>query len=65
MEFTSRQLPAFHLVAQHRSFARAAEALFHKGPDPSCFLADEVVITILSPMFLRRADPRRRQDPEA
>ena len=28
MEFTSRQLRAFHLVAQHRSFARAAEALF-------------------------------------
>lgn len=27
MEFTSRQLRAFHLVAQHRSFARAAEAL--------------------------------------
>src|ERR1700757_1384921 len=28
MEFTSRQLRAFHLVAQHLSFARAAEALF-------------------------------------
>ncbi len=28
MEFTSRQLRAFQLVAQHRSFARAAEALF-------------------------------------
>ena len=28
MEFTSRQLRAFHLVAQHRSFARAAGALF-------------------------------------
>jgi LysR family transcriptional regulator, carnitine catabolism transcriptional activator len=28
MEFTSRQLRAFHLVAQHRSFTRAAEALF-------------------------------------
>lgn len=28
MEFTSRQLRAFHLVAQHRSFARAAEVLF-------------------------------------
>jgi LysR family transcriptional regulator, carnitine catabolism transcriptional activator len=27
MDFTSRQLRAFHLVAQHRSFARAAEAL--------------------------------------
>jgi LysR family transcriptional regulator, carnitine catabolism transcriptional activator len=25
MEFTSRELRAFHLVAQHRSFARAAE----------------------------------------
>jgi len=28
MEFTSRQLRAFRLVAQHGSFARAAEALF-------------------------------------
>ena len=28
MEFTSRQLRAFHLVAQHQSFTRAAEALF-------------------------------------
>jgi LysR family carnitine catabolism transcriptional activator len=28
MEFTSRQLKAFHLVAHHCSFARAAEALF-------------------------------------
>lgn len=28
MEFTSRQLRAFHLVAEHSSFARAAEALF-------------------------------------
>lgn len=28
MEFTSRQLRAFHLVAQHRNFARAAETLF-------------------------------------
>jgi DNA-binding transcriptional LysR family regulator len=27
MEFTSRQLRAFHLVAEHRSFARAAQAL--------------------------------------
>jgi LysR family transcriptional regulator, carnitine catabolism transcriptional activator len=27
MEFTSRQLRAFHLVAQHRNFTRAAEAL--------------------------------------
>jgi LysR family transcriptional regulator, carnitine catabolism transcriptional activator len=28
MEFNSRQLKAFQLVAQHRSFTRAAEALF-------------------------------------
>ena len=28
MDFTSRQLRAFLLVAQHHSFARAAEALF-------------------------------------
>src|SRR5260221_11359586 len=28
MDFTSRQLRAFHLVADHRSFARAAQALF-------------------------------------
>jgi LysR family carnitine catabolism transcriptional activator len=28
MEFSSRQLRAFHLVAEHRSFARAAQALF-------------------------------------
>ena len=28
MEFTSRQLRAFHLVAHHLSFARAAEALY-------------------------------------
>jgi DNA-binding transcriptional LysR family regulator len=28
MEFTARQLRAFHLVADHRSFARAAQALF-------------------------------------
>lgn len=28
MEFSSRQLRAFHLVAQHRNFTRAAEALF-------------------------------------
>jgi DNA-binding transcriptional LysR family regulator len=28
MEFTSRQLRAFQLVAQHRSFTRATEALF-------------------------------------
>ena len=28
MEFTSRRLRAFHLVAHHCSFARAAEALF-------------------------------------
>lgn len=28
MEFTSRQLRAFHLVADHRNFTRAAEALF-------------------------------------
>jgi len=28
MDFTSRQLRGFHLVAQHRSFSRAAESLF-------------------------------------
>lgn len=28
MEFTSRQLRGFHLVAEHRNFSRAAEALF-------------------------------------
>jgi len=28
MEFSSRQLRAFQLIAQHRSFTRAAEALF-------------------------------------
>jgi DNA-binding transcriptional LysR family regulator len=28
MEFTSRQLRAFHLVAEHQSFARASEKLF-------------------------------------
>jgi LysR family transcriptional regulator, carnitine catabolism transcriptional activator len=28
MDFTSRQLRGFHLVAQHGSFRRAAEALF-------------------------------------
>jgi DNA-binding transcriptional LysR family regulator len=28
MEYTSRQLRAFHLVAEHRNFTRAAEALF-------------------------------------
>jgi DNA-binding transcriptional LysR family regulator len=28
VEFTARQLRAFHLVADHRSFARAAQALF-------------------------------------
>ena len=28
MDFTSRQLRAFLLVAEHRSFTRAAEALF-------------------------------------
>lgn len=28
MEYSSRQLRGFHLVAQHRSFSRAAEALF-------------------------------------
>src|SRR5580698_8500073 len=28
MEFNSRQLRAFHLVAEHRNFTRAAEALF-------------------------------------
>ena len=28
MEFSSRQLRAFHLVAEHRNFARAAQALF-------------------------------------
>lgn len=28
MEFTSRQLRAFHLVAEHRNFTRAAEALY-------------------------------------
>jgi LysR family transcriptional regulator, carnitine catabolism transcriptional activator len=28
MEFTSRQLRAFQLAAQHHSFTRAAEALF-------------------------------------
>jgi DNA-binding transcriptional LysR family regulator len=28
MEFTSRQLLAFHLVAEHRNFTRVAEALF-------------------------------------
>lgn len=28
MEFTSRQLRAFHLVAEHRNFTRAAETLF-------------------------------------
>ncbi|WP_433983132.1 helix-turn-helix domain-containing protein [Tunturiibacter empetritectus] len=27
MDFSSRQLKAFHLVARHRSFARAAEEL--------------------------------------
>ena len=27
MEFSSRQLRAFHLVAQHRNFTRAAEAM--------------------------------------
>jgi DNA-binding transcriptional LysR family regulator len=28
VEFTSRQLRAFHLVAEHQSFARAAERMF-------------------------------------
>ena len=28
MEFTSRQLRAFHLVAEHQSFARASERMF-------------------------------------
>ena len=28
MDFTSRQLRAFLLVAEHRSFSRAAEAMF-------------------------------------
>jgi DNA-binding transcriptional LysR family regulator len=28
MEFSSRQLRAFHLVAEHKNFARAAQALF-------------------------------------
>ena len=28
MEFTSRQLRAFHLVAEHQSFARDAERMF-------------------------------------
>jgi DNA-binding transcriptional LysR family regulator len=28
MDFTSRQFRAFLLVAQHRSFSRAAEALY-------------------------------------
>ncbi|MDX6457092.1 MAG: Bacterial regulatory helix-turn-helix protein lysR family, partial [Acidobacteriaceae bacterium] len=28
MEFSSRQLRAFQLVAEHRSFTRAAEALY-------------------------------------
>ena len=28
MDFTSRQLRAFHLVAEHRNFTRAAEAMF-------------------------------------
>ena len=28
MDFSSRQLRAFHLVAEHRNFARAAQALF-------------------------------------
>ena len=28
MEFSSRQLRAFHLVAEHRNFARASQALF-------------------------------------
>ncbi len=28
MEFTSRQLRAFHLVAEHQNFARAAQSLF-------------------------------------
>jgi DNA-binding NarL/FixJ family response regulator len=28
MEFTSRQLRAFHLVAEHQSFARAAERMY-------------------------------------
>ena len=28
MEFTSRQLRAFHLVSEHRNFARAAQAFF-------------------------------------
>lgn len=28
MDFTSRQLRAFHLVAEHRNFTRASEALF-------------------------------------
>src|SRR5580698_931754 len=28
MEFNSRQLRAFHLVAEHRNFTRASESLF-------------------------------------
>ena len=35
------------------------------GAGPACFLTDEVVIALFSPMSLRQADPRRRQDPEA
>ncbi len=34
-------------------------------PGPACFLTDEVVIAVFSPMALRRADPQRRRDPEA
>lgn len=41
MEFTSRQLRAFHLVAEHRNFTRAAEAL-HITPSGLSVLVREL-----------------------
>jgi DNA-binding transcriptional LysR family regulator len=40
MEFTSRQLRAFLLVAQHHSFTRAAEALFITPPGLSLLIRE-------------------------
>jgi hypothetical protein len=50
MDFTSRQLRAFHLVADYRNFTRAAEALFLT---PSGLSVLRALIMTSSPIWKR------------
>jgi hypothetical protein len=50
MDFNSRQFRAFLLVAQHRSFSRAAEAALHHSIRLECFDTRPGIASWVSPL---------------